>query len=728
MEAASSSDTISERTEVLHGEQNVVDTVLQFTSKAKSRIDACVDYTRPSLTIEIEELRKAFLDAKTRGIRLRYVTEITKDNVQYCKELLKMVDELRHIDGIKGNFYISETEYIAPATLHTKGKPASHIVYSNVKEIVEQQRQFVFDSFWSRAIPAEQKLKEIEEGITHYETRIVEDPDQIIEEISRLTANSNQLVTCLTPGGMQYSYKYFFNIKKKLLEKQKKGQHKGIRYISRIEKDNVDLVKIYLNYGIQIKHVKNLPPMSFGVSDKEMSATIEKMEGGKKIQSLLISTEPLYIQHFISIFQELWKNGVDAAERIKDIESDIDLADIEVIPSSARARDLYLDNVRAASKEVLWIFPTTNAFIRQDKIGAIPLAVQAAIQKNVKVRILMPANSLVEQKLQQLKEYCHPCTIDIRYIEQMSETKATILVVDRKDSMVMELKDDSKSTFYEAIGLSTHSNSKAGVLSYVAIFENLWKQSELYEQLKIHDKMQKEFINIAAHELRTPVQPILGLSEIVLQNTKDVEQAKLLEVINRNAKRLQRLTEDILDVTKIESQSLNLNKEQFNLNDVITSAIDDITTNKIISSSYPKTKNPIINLKCNSQDIFVYADKGRISQVISNLLNNAVKFTKDKEDTITVMIEKKDHEKEEEQHNNQEIVVSIQDTGQGIDPQIFPRLYTKFVTKSETGTGLGLFICKGIIEAHCGRLWAQNNSNGKGATFSFSLPIANKLI
>ena len=728
MEAASSSDTISERTEVLHGEQNVVDTVLQFTSKAKSRIDACVDYTRPSLTIEIEELRKAFLDAKTRGIRLRYVTEITKDNVQYCKELLKMVDELRHIDGIKGNFYISETEYIAPATLHTKGKPASHIVYSNVKEIVEQQRQFVFDSFWSRAIPAEQKLKEIEEGITHYETRIVEDPDQIIEEISRLTANSNQLVTCLTPGGMQYSYKYFFNIKKKLLEKQKKGQHKGIRYISRIEKDNVDLVKIYLNYGIQIKHVKNLPPMSFGVSDKEMSATIEKMEGGKKIQSLLISTEPLYIQHFISIFQELWKNGVDAAERIKDIESDIDLADIEVIPSSARARDLYLDIVKAASKEILWIFPTTNAFIRQDKIGAIPLAVQAAIQKNVKVRILMPANSLVEQKLQQLKEYCHPCTIDIRYIEQMSETKATILVVDRKDSMVMELKDDSKSTFYEAIGLSTHSNSKAGVLSYVAIFENLWKQSELYEQLKIHDKMQKEFINIAAHELRTPVQPILGLSEIVLQNTKDVEQAKLLEVINRNAKRLQRLTEDILDVTKIESQSLNLNKEQFNLNDVITSAIDDITTNKIISSSYPKTKNPIINLKCNSQDIFVYADKGRISQVISNLLNNAVKFTKDKEDIITVMIEKKDHEKEEEQHNNQEIVVSIQDTGQGIDPQIFPRLYTKFVTKSETGTGLGLFICKGIIEAHCGRLWAQNNSNGKGATFSFSLPIANKLI
>jgi signal transduction histidine kinase len=256
----------------------------------------------------------------------------------------------------------------------------------------------------------------------------------------------------------------------------------------------------------------------------------------------------------------------------------------------------------------------------------------------------------------------------------------------------------------------------------VAIFENLWKQSELYEQLKTHDKMQKEFINIAAHELRTPVQPILGLSEIVLRN-KDAEQAKLLEVINRNAKRLHRLTEDILDVTKIESQSLNLNKEQFNLNDVITSAIDDIRANKIRSSAYPKTKNPII---CNAQDIFVYADKGRINQVILNLLINAVKFTKGEEDIITVMVERKDHQKEEKQHSNHDIVVSIRDTGQGIDPQIFPRLYTKFATKSESGTGLGLFICKGIVEAHGGKIWAGNNADGKGATFSFSLPIINK--
>jgi two-component system, OmpR family, sensor histidine kinase VicK len=119
-------------------------------------------------------LSNAFLAAKSGGVKLRYVTEITEDNVGYCKKLIRMVSELRHLDGIKGNFYISETEYIAPTSLHEEGKPASQIIYSNVKEIVEHQRQIVFDSFWVRATPAEQKIKELEEGIIHYETKVLE--------------------------------------------------------------------------------------------------------------------------------------------------------------------------------------------------------------------------------------------------------------------------------------------------------------------------------------------------------------------------------------------------------------------------------------------------------------------------------------------------------------------------------------------------------------------------
>ena len=506
-QASPSSDAISERTEVLHGEQNVVNIVLQFTSKAKNRIDACVDYTRPSLAVEIEELRKAFLDAKSRGVKLRYITEITEDNVSYCKELIKIVDELRHTAGIKGNFYLSETEYIAPAIFHEKGKPASQIIYSNVKEIVEYQRQFVFDSFWTRSIPAEQKIKEIEEGIIHYETKVFENKEQIFKHMKSVIEKASERSVVSSMGGMQLVYNNFFQEYKKIIDRQRGGRKKGkgIRWITSIDKDNIELVKVFLNAGIQIRHLKNLTPMNFAIDDRYFYATIDQMENGNFMNSLLTSNEPAYIRHYNSIFEEIWKNGIDAIDRIKDIEAGVHLSDIEVIPNSARAQELYLEIVKSASEEILWIFPSINAFIRQEKIGAIQLAKDAAKERNVKVRIMIPANSLIEQKIQQLKQYCYPSNmIDVRYIVQMSDTKATILVVDRKASLVMELRDDSKATFIEAIGLSTYSNSKAGVASYIAIFENLWRQTELYEQLKeaheqlkIHDKMQKEFINVA---------------------------------------------------------------------------------------------------------------------------------------------------------------------------------------------------------------------------------------
>jgi signal transduction histidine kinase len=541
-----------------------------------------------------------------------------------------------------------------------------------------------------------------------------------------IAENADEQSTCCSIGGMQLVYNYFFNEYKEMVDRSKRS--KGVRWITSIDKDAIDLVKIFLDSGMQIRHLKNLIHLDFAVDNKNFNATIDKMEGGKLMESLLISNEPAYVSHYNSVFEDLWKDGIDAAERIKDIETGVDLEYIEVIPSSTRAQEKYLNMVRSAQEEVLWIFPTANALIRQDKIGAIPLAKQAAKERNVLVRILIPTSSLIEQKVQELKEYCPlDTTIDVRYIEHTSDTKATILVVDRKDSLVMELKDDSKTTFAEAIGLSTYSNSKAGVLSYVAIFEKLWKQSELYAQLKIHDRMQKEFIDIAAHELRTPIQPIIGLSEVVLRNPKDAEQAKLLEVINRNAKRLQRLTDDILDVTKIESQSLNLKKELFNLNEVISNAIEDITTKKVFSSFSIKPTYPEIKLLNSQQlkDVSVYADKGRIAQVVFNLLDNAAKFTKAEEGNITIMIKEEGAEGQAQNNKNeQQVIVSIKDTGTGIHSEVLPRLFTKFATRSQTGgTGLGLFICKGIIEAHGGKIWAHNNTDGKGATFSFSLPI-----
>jgi signal transduction histidine kinase len=246
------------------------------------------------------------------------------------------------------------------------------------------------------------------------------------------------------------------------------------------------------------------------------------------------------------------------------------------------------------------------------------------------------------------------------------------------------------------------------VSCYAAIFECLWIQTELYQKLKDSEEGKDDFVHIAAHELRTPIQPILALTQLLRSQVNNAEQQELLEITIRNAKRLQLLTNDILDVTKIEARTLELYEEDFNLNDVVINAINDITLGT------DSLKNENIRLSYNPQDILIHADKGRISQVISNLLTNAVKFTT--QGTIFVSVEKN--------KNNNSLMVCVKDSGQGIDSTILPRLFTKFASKSYKGTGLGLFISKGIIEAHGGKIWGENNSDGRGANFSFSLPTS----
>jgi signal transduction histidine kinase len=231
------------------------------------------------------------------------------------------------------------------------------------------------------------------------------------------------------------------------------------------------------------------------------------------------------------------------------------------------------------------------------------------------------------------------------------------------------------------------------------------------KQLKIHDRMQKEFINVAAHELRTPIMPILGEAQYIERQfmatkqlvTVDNEQ---VQSIMRNARRLVRLASDILDVTRIESKSLRINKRSFDLDIVIRSVLED-TKNALRADE--ERSNQVLLQYDSIGSILVFADKGRIYQVIYNLLANSVKFTH--EGYIRVVVERNSHE----------IIVSVVDSGKGIDSDFMTRLFTKFSTKSETGTGLGLFICKSIIEAHGGKIWANNNSGGKGSTFSFTL-------
>ena len=249
------------------------------------------------------------------------------------------------------------------------------------------------------------------------------------------------------------------------------------------------------------------------------------------------------------------------------------------------------------------------------------------------------------------------------------------------------------------------------------------------ERLARQSKVQREFINITAHELRTPIVPIITLTELLYSIIKKENQSEknlskenekkqeFLQVILRNCYRLYRLTEDILDVTKIESETLKLNKERVELNEIIGNVINDYK--EIVSKKRYGSDHITLVFEPSKENIFVNADKGRLTQVLSNLLDNALKFTK--EGNIIISIKKLKNEK---------LMVSIKDSGTGIDPEILPQLFKKFATKSEQGTGLGLFISKNIIEAHGGIMWGENNSESNGSTFYFTLPTekSNKTI
>jgi nitrogen-specific signal transduction histidine kinase len=621
-----------------------------------------------------------------------------------------------------------------------------HEIQRRVLNTISKQQQVLREQTGVDSSLSEYDMKQYL-GTVLKEIKVLKDVEMILNKGKEILQYSNEFLVCSRSAGIRLFYNSYFNSFQMTMEKHRRDEHKGIKLVTSIDQSSIDIVKKFLSIGVQVRHVKNMPPIDFAVSDKEMMTTAGKMESEQEmIQSLLISNEQPYIHQFIFIFEELWKDGIDAEIRIKTIEDGADNEGIDIIQNPAEIQKAIFDLLKAAEKEILVIFYSANAFHRQEYLGATQYLKDVASERGLKVRILTPSDELIietsrrwtEQPIQQQEQeqqLSKQQKINIRFIEPYLETRVSLLIVDRKFSLVVEVKDDDAQKSYEAMGLATYSNSKPTVSSYVSIFENLWRQTELYQQVKetneqlelankkleIHDKMQQEFIDIAAHELRNPIQPILSLSDIVLSDTNDIKQASLLEIINRNAKRLHRLTEDILDVSRIESKSLYLRKERFNLIEMTRSAIVD-STNRIKKEYQDKIK---IELISSTESIFIEADKGRIYQVIHNLLSNAIKFTN--EQGIIIITVTSSRTTAHKHGNSDVIIVTIRDNGQGIDLEILPRLFTKFAAKSEAGgTGLGLFISKSIVEAHGGKIWAENNTDGKGATFSVSLPIINK--
>src|SRR6185437_4439071 len=571
--SSSSIKEIDEQTTiVLYDPEDIMKSALQLFSQVKERIDVCADYKAPSSHYTIKPLWNAIEGLKFRGVRTRFITEVTDKNIFYCKELIKIVDELRHLDEIKGNFGIADgIEYRASPTAE-ENKPPSQYVISNVKTIVEQQ-QYFFDMLWTKSISANQRIMEIEKGLE---------------------------------------------------------------------------------------------------------------------------------RHFI-----------------------------KTIDNPIKIQKIFLDITSSASFEILIVFATFDEFVNKIKNGIVELFSKLSTPKRVMIKLLIPytsssntsygkyvftnGNNNIKEKIEKiLKQYNDQQQIhhkvQLRFLEQPLQTKVTILIVDKKHALVIESDKEKDKTltlektteeekeinnntkYLQSQGLCVFSNSESTVSSLSSIFEILWRQIDLYEELRdvykeleIRDEAQKEFIAIAAHELRNPIQPILGISEILHSKAEYSTNREHLEVIVRNARKLHKIAEDILNVTKIEKQSFRLNKELFSIKETILNAIQEC-------------KNQISRIDGNIDIIYkpfdqefdiisINGDKGKISQVIINLIINAIQFIEKENGLITIMGERKGNQ----------ILLSVKDNGTGISPEIFPKLFSKYVSKSNMGNGLGLYISKNII-------------------------------
>jgi len=422
------------------------------------------------------------------------------------------------------------------------------------------------------------------------------------------------------------------------------------------------------------------------------------------------------------IFDTFWNKTISAQEKIGEIEKEVEPFSIDIIRDRKCAESLFTSEIQHARSEVLIAVSSIRYLEYLTEIGLIN-SIKQAKSKGVNVMILYSEEKrdgiAAVQVISAITRYAK--------IKRISGIQGSILLID--NSKVLTISEDERVDALVAI----YSDSKSLVKNFGSLLDTLWNETEILksiirvkdnladtnkqlaeanEQLKIHHKMQEEFINIASHEIKTPTQAILGYSEM---SEMEPERSKeYLQPILRNARRLQTLTNDILDVTRIESQSLNLNKERVNLDDVISSVLVDYRNQIERERNQKDIKLVYENNDDNKpRDIFVEADRERLTQVISNLISNAIKFTQ--EGVIKVSVEVKD---------NRDAVITVKDNGEGIDSEIMPRLFTKFATKSIMGTGLGLFISKSIVDAHGGKIWGENNIDSRGATFSFSLPIS----
>ena len=779
------------RTRVFYGVDNALAYGKRFMEHAKSKMDITFDQNAPSIVIKIPMYYENYKKILKRGGKIRCITIITMENLPYCKELLNIVSELRHLDGLKGGIATNESEYMA-TTILREAEPLTEVIYSNAVEVVSQG-QYIFDALWNNAIPAHKKIKEIEQGITLEKTDVVVGEGNALRVIKNfLLQAKDRLEICLDSSGPTAiakvkGYKTGLSEARNNLAK--------IRVLTEVTKDNLSYCKELNDFVDEIRHLDTIKG-NFAITGSEYISTPMAL-GLHPVSELIYSTVNGIVEQQQYIFDILWNKAIPFVKKVQEIEEGVEIEFVEVINDPIKSKDILTKNLKSPENEILLFIPTSMLLLLQNEMGLTEMMNRFSNNSTINIRVLLSSKSgTVKSGLDigRVLSYKGQNNISIRYLENDSEFKSlertAIVIIDKRICILLELNDDYHNfSIKNSLKYLIFSNNKTFVSSYISVFQSLWRSFDLLKQLKEIDNkvifqeanlenqivrqteyllkinndlealnreyvrkdeelkktneellnsniVKNEFISMISHELRTPLVPIKGYTEMLL-NPKllgelNEKQLKAIQSIYRNVKKQESLVEDILDSTKLDLGQLNLLKKDVIIPDLFANVIKDI---KFMADE--KHVDILIDIDTNIEKNKVYCDEKRIEQVLSNLIKNSIDFVPPKGGKIVLHVEKKEkqlinaHTKNKHKYYDDVshfMVFTVRDNGPGISRDKIGNLFRRFyqidtsVTRSHAGTGLGLVICKGIVEAHGGQIWVDENQTN-GCCVSFSLPL-----
>ena len=634
------------RIKILYGVENALPHVKKFMDNAKVKMDITFDLHVPSIVTKTPLYYEGYKDILKRGGKIRCITEINKDNKDYCKELLNIVSELRHLDGLKGGIAINESEYMATTVLKQE-QPLTEVIYSNAKEVVSQN-QYIFDTFWNNAIPAIKKIKEIEEGVEIEFVEVIDDALKARDIYFNILTSTRKELLLFIPSSIIPLIKNenkFFSVIKSLC----KNDSIQINLLSN-SKAEIDILSKQINKTI-VSNESTSSNIKIRAFEKK-----EEEEEFKSLETIVIAI----VDKKISIVIDLKSNNMNSF-------------------TNSIAFSICSNN-KAIVSSYIYIFESLWKYI------------------NLFLQFKDINKKLKSQEID---------------LEKKIELKTHHLL--KVNENLIKLNNEFKDK------------------------ENTFKKTN--EELLRIDRSKNEFISMISHELRTPLVPIKAYTEMLLKESSfgsiNEKQKKALKSIYRNIKKQETLVEDILDYTKLEMGQFSLIKKDVSISDLFSNVVNDC-------KSMIGEKQISIITELNTKTINkIYCDEKRVEQVLLNLIKNSFDFVPQKDGKIMLMAELEQKEEEElnivfekdKNHiiknikNDSYIKFTIKDNGPGIPLDKIGNLFKKFyqmdtsATRKHTGTGLGLVICKGIVEAHGGRIWIDKNTFSTGVCIKFTIPI-----